>query len=123
MPTMNKKIAILFSVIYLSATTQFSQVLKIPIFIEHYIEYDGGFMDYLVHHYGGHEPDEDWDIDMMLPFMTASPTLLMVFNLPPSGFDLTKENVIQTNQKKPLRNDLHFSSAYLSSIFQPPRHC
>ncbi|UZJ63820.1 hypothetical protein OKW96_15525 [Sphingobacterium sp. KU25419] len=78
---MKKSIGIIFLIIYMFATTQLVEVVKMPILIEHFATYKGSFVDFLVRHYGGHEKDADWETDMKLPFMQSSdimfaPTLI-----------------------------------------------
>jgi hypothetical protein len=121
---MAKFLGISFSIIYLLTTTAFLEVLKLPIFIEHYAEYENDFIDYLVHHYGGHEKDADWETDQKLPFIEISPNLSVVFNIPETKkieFPITV--AIYKKKKTFLSNENHFISRYLSDIFQPPRSC
>lgn len=121
---MAKFIGILFSVVYLLTTTAFLEVLKLPMFIEHYIEYENDFIDYLVHHYGGHEKDADWETDQKLPFMEISPNLSVFFSIPetkliietPVEITFFKKNVFISKENI-------FKPNYLSDIFQPPRFC
>lgn len=118
---MTKSIAILFTALYLMATTHLNELLKIPILIEHYAEYHGDLLDFMVHHYGGHEKDADWDTDMKLPFMKGSLTMLLLANVPdnvsialPEVEALHADIPIAYYQFRPYSN-------YLSKIFQPPR--
>jgi hypothetical protein len=64
------------------STTVCSEVLKLPILIEHYMEYEGDFVDFMIHHYGGHEKDADWETDQKLPFIKISQNLSIDFSLP-----------------------------------------
>lgn len=121
---MSKFIAILFTVIYLLPTTAFSEVLKVPLLIEHYDSYEGDFIDYLVHHYGGHEKDADWETDQKLPFMEISQNLSVDCSIPelkffvenPTEISLFKKNIFISKENI-------FKTSYLSDIFQPPRFC
>ncbi|KKX50458.1 hypothetical protein [Sphingobacterium sp. IITKGP-BTPF85] len=52
---MKKSIGIIFLMIYMFTTTQLVEVIKLPILVEHFASYKGNFVDFIVHHYGGHE--------------------------------------------------------------------
>ncbi|OJV56374.1 MAG: hypothetical protein BGO31_14905 [Bacteroidetes bacterium 43-16] len=115
---------ILISIIYLLATTSFQELLKLPLLVEHYIEYDGGFVDFVVHHYGGHEKDEDWETDQKLPFMQLSPVLAAVCDLP-SRHEIVLHQLIEDYTDQPITvwHEDNLIQNYLDRIFQPPRHC
>lgn len=119
---MSRLVAILFSVIYLLPTTAFSEVLKVPLLIEHYESYEGSFIEYLVHHYGGHEKDADWETDQKLPFMEISQNLSIDCSIP--EIKLLVETVIEIPLYKKnifISKENIFKPNYLSDIFQPPR--
>lgn len=120
---MKKGIAIFFAAAYLLATTHLVEVLKLPLLIEHFIDHEDGFIEFMVHHYGGHEMDDDWDEDMKLPFMTDSTLLFIAFNLPGSKFAFKPHPEPSAPDKKLIWDDARFSSNHLSAIFQPPRGC
>ncbi len=120
---MSRKIAILLSMVYLLATTPFSEVLKLPIFVEHYLEYEGDFVDFMVHHYGGHEKDEDWDTDQKLPFMNLSQTLLFAAGLPDDQVLLEENRWRWFLRGSPVLADSSLTPGFTAAIFQPPRSC
>ncbi len=120
---MGKGISIFFAIIYMLATTHLVEVLKLPILVDHYLEHEEGFVEFMVHHYGGHEKDDDWDKDMQLPFMTDSALMIFAFNIPVCKFSLVPECASQVFDKKLLWDDSNFSSNYLSDVFQPPQTC
>ena len=121
---MIRKIAILCAMVHMVATTQLAEVLKLPIFIEHYIEYDkGGFIDYLVHHYGGHEQDADWETDQKLPFMNLSHVLMVVSIVPEQPLKIPNKIEELVFKKPILKHVTDFKELFLSGIFQPPRFC
>ena len=113
---------------YLFTTTQFNQLLKLPVLVGHFFEHqeqDQGmsFVEYMVHHYGGHEKDADYETDMKLPFMSASETLTLTFFAPnPTVFYSPKLVFPET---KPLNScyTLQENSSYLAAIWQPPKFC
>src|SRR5690606_6010804 len=120
---MRKDISIFFAIVYMLATTPLVEVLKLPILVDHYLEHEEGFVEFMVHHYGGHEMDDDWDKDMQLPFMTNSALMIFAFNIPVSKFMLLPEYEFKAPDKKLIWDDSHFSSNYLADVFQPPQDC
>ena len=121
-------LGILFLSVYLLSTTQFCQLLKLPVLVGHFFEHKErdnsmSFVEYMVLHYGGHEKDADYETDMKLPFMTASETLTLTFFAPaPTVFPIQKivfQEVPQTNSCYKLQ----LKATYLSSIWQPPKFC
>ena len=118
------KILIFF---YITTSTQLCQLYKLPVFISHFIEHDkgGDFLDemktFLVHHYGGHEVDADWETDQKLPFMKVEFVHIDFFFSPIKLFDvLHLDKEISTTSIKIFDEDfLH--TYYLDSIWQPPK--
>ena len=113
--------------LYMTTSTQLSQLYKIPVFITHFIEHDNGgdfFKEmkvFLVHHYGGHEVDEDWETDQKLPFMKVEIAHIDLAAIPKFTFDtpfIIKEK-IETNFVSFDESNLY--SHYLNSIWQPPK--
>ncbi len=122
---MRKILSIILLGIYLFSNVEFCQLLKIPLFIEHYQEYvangDGDLVDFIVHHYGGHEKDGDWDTDMKLPFMTLSADTNTAFYIPKIQFDIFAEPTVFLINSQPVGKTQSFLSSYFNSILQPPR--
>lgn len=110
---------------YLFSNAEFCQLLKIPLFIEHYREFvangEGDLVDFLVHHYGGHEKDSDWDTDMKLPFMTLGSDLNHAFYIPKIQFDIPGHPAIPRENSQPVGRVQNLVSSYYHSILQPPR--
>jgi len=113
---------------YLFSTTELAQLLKIPILISHFIEHkesnsETTFWSYLVHHYEGHEMDEDWETDMRLPFMQPSDTLQILI-IPTNFIKLPKKNWCFSSDKHICHYKENFIPASpLESIWQPPKYC
>jgi len=113
--------------LYITTSTQLCQLYKLPVFISHFIEHDkgGDFLDemktFLVHHYGGHEVDADWETDQKLPFMKVEFVHIDFFFSPIKLFDvLHLDKEISTTSIKIFDEDfLH--TYYLDSIWQPPK--
>lgn len=97
------------------------------MFISHFIEHDkgGDFLDemktFLVHHYGGHEVDADWETDQKLPFMKVEFVHIDFFFSPIKLFDILHlDKEISTTSIKIFDEDfLH--TYYLDFIWQPPK--
>lgn len=113
--------------LYITTSTQLCQLYKLPVFISHFIEHDkgGDFLDemktFLVHHYGGHEVDADWETDQKLPFMKVEFVHIDFFFSPIKLFDILHlDKEISTTSIKIFDEDfLH--TYYLDSIWQPPK--
>jgi hypothetical protein len=125
---MKKVLGILFLSVYLLSNTQFCQLLKLPVLVGHFFEHKEEdrsmtFVAYMVHHYGGHEKDADYETDMKLPFMTESETLSLTFFAPtPTVFPIQKFVFQEISQANSCYN-LQLKATYLSAIWQPPKFC
>lgn len=117
----------LLSVYLFSTMDFFAQLLKTPILVVHFVEHmqkdQMSFVDYLVHHYGGHEQDDDWDTDMKLPFMTHSETFHGVFNFAPFGLEIGEDRIVYMELQRPPYRQPGLKPAYLATIWQPPKSC
>lgn len=129
---MKRTFAILFLVIYMSSTTEFYQLWKLPVLVEHFFEHktqDSSItlMDFLVIHYGGnhlegHPQNDDFEQDQRLPFMNFSNTLSFCFVFPPLNAYEIKGKLFPDKQLKiNAFDDAFLENKYLSSIWQPPQ--
>ncbi|MCA6068438.1 hypothetical protein JI747_014725 [Chryseobacterium sp. RG1] len=109
--------------IYVLATTNMTEVLKVPVLIEHLMEYQGSFSEFLVEHYDNHQKDADWDTDQKLPFINPPVVLMIHAQLPEATFHIEKIKELIISQKPTVYQEKNISSSYLSRIFQPPRFC
>ncbi|MEO8961039.1 MAG: hypothetical protein ABI325_04105 [Ginsengibacter sp.] len=122
--------AISFLFIYLFSTTELSQLLKMPLLVEHFIEHQEvnshlTLSQFLYMHYAMDDvQDADYAKDMKLPFKTHDNCLASIINV-----YLPSQKVVIT---KPIQfiKDQHFKtqeqflqSTFLSNIWQPPRIC
>lgn len=113
--------------LYITTSTQFCQLYKLPVFVSHFIEHDNGgdlfheMKEFLVHHYGGHEIDEDWETDQKLPFMKIEFVHIDFGFSPIKLYDILHldKEISTTSIKYFDENFLH--SHYLNSIWQPPK--
>lgn len=115
--------SILCSMTYILATTNVAEVLKVPVFIEHLMEYEGNFMEFMVEHYDNHKPDSDWNTDQKLPFINPPVVLMIHAQLPEITFHFEQIKEFKVSQKTTSYQEKDFSNTYLSRIFQPPRFC
>lgn len=128
---MKKAIAIFFLTTYLFSTTELSQLLKLPSFVNHFIEHkeqnkDITLWQFLCIHYAhGDVKDADYDKDMKLPFKTHDNfSIQRSVAVPPADLIISNKRTY-INAKKNihiLTNDSVISS-YFSSIWQPPKSC
>lgn len=120
--------AIVFFLLYLISTTEVSQLLKLPLILQHYHEHQAinkniSFLAFLDMHYMHGSPhDDDYDRDMQLPFKKAdhhasiSPVSVPNFAQIPVCTVLPAPS---SDFNTPGEEGLYFQ--YDHSIFQPPR--
>lgn len=127
---MKKLFAISFLFIYLFSTTELSQLLKMPLLAQHFIEHreenkNITFWKFLYMHYAmGDVRDADYEKDIKLPFKTQDNCVVNVLNvyLPTQKVVLIKPVLfVENNYSKPQERFLY--SSFLSNIWQPPRIC
>jgi hypothetical protein len=127
-----KKIAaIFFFLVYLLATTELHQLLKLPVIFQHYSEHQQEdnnitILKFLALHYlHGSPKDKDYAKDMQLPFKTSddciSYTAVAFVPL------IAQQTLPVPTEIKPAKTfnlkDRFILSSYLSKIWQPPRYC
>ncbi|HET7116778.1 MAG TPA: hypothetical protein VFI29_09820 [Hanamia sp.] len=127
---MKKVFAISFLLIYLFSTTELSQLLKMPLLVEHFIEHReenshltlGQFL--YMHYAMGDVKDADYAKDMKLPFKTHDNCVASIINvyLPAQKVVITKPVLLIENQHFKTQ-ETFLQSAFLSNIWQPPRIC
>ena len=128
---MKKLISILLISSFLISLTEFYQILKFPILVEHFKEHktlnEGTtFWSFLIMHYSDNDVKyADYEKDMRLPFKSNDGSLNM---LSLSFIHYSSSNKIN----KPIEIDLKvykvynvnkFQTTYLSNIWQPPKSC
>ena len=124
---MNKKAAYIFLAIYLLGATELSQLLKIPLLIEHYTEHklDNGnlsLLSFMYMHYVGDDGDTtDEQKDQNLPFKSAHFQMqnTVVFSL--LKYELPKIFVNTNRSVWPVMQSNSLSTIALGSLFRPPR--
>jgi hypothetical protein len=105
-------------------------MVKLPFLIQHYFEHkenDNHSLFYILHlhYFKGDIKDKDYEEDMKLPFKTyngcATANLLSFFIT--TSYRFVLKEPASSAKLYPLYSDNFSSSAFLSSIWQPPKSC
>jgi hypothetical protein len=115
----------------LFSTTQLSELLKLPLLIEHYAEHKEEnkgltFLRFLEIHYTQNTPqDADFHKNMKLPFKSATTSNITSISLCAPLPQYKQDPIIYFINDQQSFPDFSFtySSAYLSTIWQPPKSC
>lgn len=116
---------------YLISTTEFYQMLKLPLLLEHYNEHktlnEGitlwGFM--IMHYTNNDVKYADHDKDMRLPFKSNEGSV-NIFSLSfiQNFTSIKLINPFENELKSyTIQKDQKFNSTFLSNIWQPPQSC
>lgn len=128
--TLKSYIAISLLFLYISSTTEFHELLKVPVLIGHFMEHrsenkDLSFWDFIFMHYAqGQVKDADYDKDMRLPFkslpeLTCSiPMMAVIPGLQHSEVKL----FLLKERMRNYRKDLFITADFSSYIWQPPKY-
>ena len=124
---LKKAFAILFVSIYLLYTTQISQLLKLPLLVEHYFEHKRidqciTFFEFMQMHYLMDESkNPDYARDMQLPFKTIEVNLITIFVLIPNlELQLVYQD-LDLHSSLISRHLQGYSGMFMDHIWQPPR--
>ncbi|MGE3825730.1 MAG: hypothetical protein AB7G44_16025 [Bacteroidia bacterium] len=126
---MKKIVVVSFLLIYLLSATELHQLVKLPFLVHHYVEHKNkdnqSLAEFLHFHYSTHHETENDYKDTRLPFKSNENCVVIslsaFFVSSPSNF---RFNVFSSTLKSyPLYSDNFRSSAFLSSIWQPPKSC
>jgi hypothetical protein len=123
----NKKAAYIFLAIYLLGATELSQLLKIPLLIEHYTEHklDNGnlsLLSFMYMHYVGDDGDTtDEQKDQNLPFKSAHFQMQNTVVFAVFKYELPKIFVNMNRSVWPVMQSNSLSTIVLGSLFRPPR--
>lgn len=123
---MKQTAALFFLLIYLSAATELHQLVRLPVFIEHFKEHKSlngslGLLDFIALHYFNSE-HTDAEAHQELPFNSNDclAVSLSLVILPDSSSE-PPANVVCAIKAPILYSDLAFASRIHFSIWQPPR--
>jgi hypothetical protein len=127
---MRKYLAFLMLFSYLFSTTELNEVLKVPVFIEHFIEHSQenpnlSFLGFIkLHYFNGDPKDADYETDMKLPFkkhdICAISTILL--QDVPKHFEISFQ---YSSFEELMQKNFSYTIGEIPSphftIFQPPK--
>ncbi len=120
----------MFLIVYLFSTTEFYQLLKLPVVAAHYMEHKRNsshitIAQFLRIHYLMDIKDADYERDMQLPFKTQDKHIAVVTNIYTplnNGVSISMPLIfIEDNSYK--TNDSDLPATCTTDIWQPPRVC
>jgi len=123
---MKQATAIFFLLIYLSAATELHQLVRLPVFIEHFKEHKSlngslGLLDFIALHYFESEHTEN-ESHQELPFNSNDcVTVALSLVILPDISSEPPAKMMRAIQAPILYSDLAFASRIHFSIWQPPR--
>jgi hypothetical protein len=128
---LKKTISLFFLVIYLLSITQLTELLKLPLLIEHYKEHKQqdatlNLSEFLYMHYAhGNVKDADYEKDMKLPFksMMSAKIAYVSFFVPFPVFNQNLIMYLKIDTQQFSNYSFIYSAAYLCCIWNPPKSC
>jgi hypothetical protein len=128
---LKKYVSIILLSIYLISLTELSQLVKLPLLIEHFSEHkqkDGhmSFWKFLQIHYSQNKlNDADYEKDMKLPFKSHDGCINSIVSesVPTSYYFISSKPVFSHSNSYSSYTEQFLTSAYLTSIWQPPKSC
>lgn len=123
-------ISIILLSLYVFATAEFRELLKLPQLAEHYAEHRAknpqiSFWEFLDMHYShGIVVDEDYHEDMKLPFKTTDDCghLTVTGIIASAEEQLHISPFANSRDAFPVPTDFFHTSPFLGTIFQPPKN-
>lgn len=113
--------------IFMVQSTQFGEVLKVPLLVAHFIQHKHLYPDTTaygfikMHYFDKTVVDADYAQDMQLPFKTVDTHFLSLhLSLPPLFIRLAATANFVPKNNPPI-HDFGVPSAYPSDFFQPPK--
>ena len=126
---MKKGISIFILAIFLLSTTPLSELLKLPLLVEHYKEHKQvnknltvlEFLD--IHYAHGNPRDADYDKDMKLPFKSipSHSTVSTALCTPQAVFSGSEMEYFVLSENEFSNYPFTYTSTFLDAIWQPPR--
>jgi len=127
---MKRFTGILLIAVYILTSTECRQLLKFPVFIQHFSEHRAqnnriSLWDFMeMHYFGKDQNDSDHDRDMQLPFKSHENCSAPLSQFIPSNvFTMAFSDPVVATTSFISYERLNFQSSYLSSIWQPPKFC
>lgn len=125
---MRKWIAFFLIGICVSTQTEFHQLLKLPVLVQHFMEHrekdsSTSLLAFLKEHYSAFdERDADYDRDMQLPFKTHDcVNAAVVFYNPAPSFDIVSIPSFEAIASFPITRETSLPTTTTGNIWQPPR--
>ncbi|MTG97517.1 hypothetical protein [Myroides albus] len=114
--------------IFLVSTTEFGQLLKVPLLIEHYVEHKTNnpnltMWGFLQIHYSESHKEEGDPVDEKLPFVTHHFVSIIGIVTPTPVLKIERIRFNTIHDKIHAFDEDEVESSYLSSIWQPPKYC
>jgi hypothetical protein len=128
---LKKFLSIFLLSIYLISITELSQLVKLPLLVEHFSEHkqkDGqmSLWKFLHIHYSQNKlNDVDYEKDMKLPFKSHDGCINSIVSesVITSYYFLSAKPVFSHSNSYSSYTEQFLTSAYLTSIWQPPKSC
>ena len=121
---MKKAIAIFFLFVFASATTEFGQLLKLPVLVQHFYTHQQqesmSLTGFIAEHYIGYHEDEDRNKDMELPFKTTISGPSITAHIQVARIEVNLPEVRSPELNTPLKKE-KLPTQLLPGIFHPPR--
>lgn len=127
---MRKWAAIFVLVLHVMATTECSELLKLPVLVQHFMEHrseegDVSFVNFMKMHYAKEEHHHEPNHNHQLPFkshegcINLNILICLIQPLPVSGNNLFPHSPYYFIAPE----ETFQASAHLSAIWQPPKNC
>lgn len=121
---MKKKLVIVLLILYTLSSTEFHEVLRLPLLVRHYTEHrelvnNLSVWEFLVLHYKTDVAHDDQD--MRLPFKDCHHSLVAPALAMPNAYITLAPIIPVASEKIFFFNHSRIHNSYLEEIFQPPR--
>jgi hypothetical protein len=109
------------------AGTELHQLLKLPVFIQHFHEHQQEDKNIslirfiIIHYFSGNPKDSDYNRDMQLPFKTTDCSSLVTLAAPSHPSFTNERPVFFIEKYYPTLKNNTLLSIHFSDIWQPPR--
>ena len=121
---MKRLLAISLVVLYVNSNTEFHELFRLPLLVEHFIEHkklvgDISFWEFLAMHYNSNT-SHDAD-DSRLPFKDPTHSFTAPTLAVPIHKIILRDNLLIAEVSHISSHKESFIASHLSDIFQPPR--
>lgn len=125
---MKRIFAILFLFLFFTVNTAFGQLLRIPTLVHHFLEHvqldNSTLEEFITEHYAKeiNHPDDKHNDHQNLPFKALdNHAMQVVISVSQPSFIITPVFTAPVALNTPIRNQQHYTNAFLNNIWQPPR--